>query len=462
MNTQENHNPAEEVLELGKSAAGLGVEAVGDVVKATVEAEKKGTKYAKNFWHGLGPGLVTGAADDDPSGIATYSQTGAQYGPQLLWLSAWTFPMMSVVQEMCARIGLVTGRGLAANIKRFFPKWILILIATSLFLANSFNIGANLAAMAKAAQLLRPDLPFWLLLIGFVLFSLALQIFVPYQKYVKYLKYLALVLLVYIITAFVIKDFPWADVARHAVVPSLSFSKEQIILLCAILGTTISPYLFFWQTSQEVEEKINNGKTTIESRQSTDPAGIKKMRRDVWAGMLLSNLVMFFIIAVCASVLFPQGITNIQSSEEAALALRPLAGDYAYFLFAIGIIGTGLLAIPVLAGSASYALSETFGWKGGLYLRFRQAIAFYTAIIIAMGIGLLTNFIGLPPFKALIYAAILNGIVAPIVLVPIVYLSSKKSIMGQWVNRPLTTLFGWIVTGLMTVAGLATIYSIFF
>lgn len=478
--TQLNNDRPETAVDLGKHVIEVGAETVKDALDATVASEVGGAKVveaaavktaqttvevskkAKSFWNGLGPGLVTGASDDDPSGIGTYSQTGAQFGFQLLWLSWLTLPMMSVVQEMCARIGLVTGRGLASNIKRHFPRSMLITTAFLLFLANSFNIGANLSVMAKSTQLLVPWLPFWYLLIGFVLLSLILQIFVPYQKYANYLKYLALVLLVYIATAFVIKDFDWLSVLKSFLHPTIIFQKEQIILICAILGTTISPYLFFWQTSQEVEDQIEHGQTTIASRQSTDLKSVKKMRMDVWSGMVLANIVMFFIIAVCASVFYKNGIFTINSASEAAMALRPLAGEYAYLLFAIGIIGTGLLAIPVLAGSASYAISETFGWKEGLYLRFKQAVAFYSMIIIAMLIGLLTNLLGIPPFKALIYAAIFNGIVSPIVLVPIVYLSSNQKIMGEWVNKPWVTVFGWIITGLMVLAGLATLYSFFF
>lgn len=478
MNNQEEkskinqNNDPESVLDLGRHALEVGEEVVADAVDATVTTETEGVKLvekaavstskkAKGYWNGLGPGLVTGASDDDPSGVGTYSQTGAQFGFQLLWLSAWTFPMMSIIQEMCARIGLVTGRGLASNIKKHFPKKILIVTAFLLFAANSFNIGADLSVMAKSTQLLLPWLPFWILMIGFVILSLILQIFVPYQKYAKFLKYLALTLLVYIVTAFVIKDFDWLSVIKHAFMPSITFGKEQIILICAILGTTISPYLFFWQTSQEVEDQIEQGQTTIASRQTTDKKAIKKMQLDVWSGMFFANLVMFFIIAVCASVFFKNGIFTINSAAEAATALRPLAGDKAYLLFAIGVIGTGLLAIPVLAGSASYAITETFNWKEGLYLRFKQAVSFYVIIIIAVVIGLLTNLLGIPPFKALIYAAIFNGIVAPIVLIPIVYISSSKKIMGEWVNKPLTTVFGWMITGLMTLACLATLYSIF-
>lgn len=421
---------------------------------------KHSLKKAKRYWGILGPGLTTGASDDDPSGIATYSQTGAQYGFQLLWLSVFTFPLMAVIQEMCARIGLQTGRGLAANIRENFPRWVLYTMALLLFAANSFNIGANLGAMATGVQLLSPTLHFGVLVIFFAFLSAGLQIFTSYTKYAQYLKYLALVLFAYIASA-ILADLDWSQVARAALVPSITFSKEQIILICAILGTTISPYLFFWQSSQEVEEEIDKGKTTLHSREGVTRKELKEMRIDVWSGMFLSNAVMFFIIAACAGVLFTHGITNITSAAEAAEALRPFAGDSTYFLFAIGIIGTGLLAIPVLAGSAAYALAESFNWKAGLSKSLKQAHAFYGVIILSMLMGLIMNFIGLDPIKALIYSAVLNGLVAPVALTLILLLSSNKKIMGVHANGTLGNLIGWLVVFLMTVAGLAALYSFF-
>lgn len=417
-------------------------------------------KRTKEYWHTLGPGLTTGASDDDPSGIGTYSQTGAQYGFQLLWLSAFTFPLMAVVQEMCARIGLVTGRGLAGAIRVHFSRRMIYLIAILLLGANAFNIGADLGAMAKAAQLLWPNLSYVLLVLGFGIASAALQILTPYARYAKYLKWLALVLFAYIASA-LLAHLDWLDVLRHSVVPSLTLDKSQLLLLCAILGTTISPYLFFWQTSQEVEEAILEGKTSIAQREGTTKQAIRNMRADVWSGMFLSNVTMFFIIAACGAVLFAHGITNITTASQAAEALRPFAGDATYFLFAIGIIGTGLLAIPVLAGSSSYAISEAAGWREGLYRDFKHAKAFYMVIILAMVIGIAFNFIGLDPIKALIYAAVINGIAAPFVLCFIVLLSSNKKVMGEWANRPYVTIIGWATTGLMAVAGIAALYSLF-
>jgi len=425
-------------------------------------SKKRKTSFlqkGKDYWHMLGPGLTTGASDDDPSGIATYSQAGAQYGFQLLWLSVFTFPLMAVVQEMCARIGLVTGRGLAGTIRLYFPKKLLILCTLLLFAANVFNIGADLGAMAKGIQLLWPQLDFGLLVIGFAALSVCLQIFTPYAKYARYLKWLAMVLLAYIASA-ILARLNWGDVLSHGFIPSITFDKDQLLLICAILGTTISPYLFFWQTSQEVEEGIRNGQTTVKQRQVTDQKQVNDMRVDVWSGMFLSNVVMFFIIAACGAILFPNGIIEITSAAQAAEALRPFAGDATYLLFAVGVIGTGLLAIPVLAGSSSYAIAESFKWKEGLYRPFRQAVAFYGVIIVSLLVGLGLNFIGLDPIKALIYSAVANGLVAPVVLICIVLIASNKKIMGRWVNSKLSTAVGWAVTALMIAAGAAAVLSL--
>lgn len=418
------------------------------------------SQKSKDYWHMLGPGLTTGASDDDPSGIATYSQTGAQYGFQLLWLAAFTFPLMSLVQEMCARIGLVTGRGLAANIRLLFPRKVMYVCALLLFAANAFNIGADLGAMAKGLQLLNPRLNFGVLVVFFTLVSFGLQIFTPYVRYARYLKWLALVLFAYVASA-LLAHLDWSTVLKRAVVPTINFNKQQILLICAILGTTISPYLFFWQTSQEVEEQIMQGKTNLKLRRGAEPADVKSMRIDVWSGMFLSNVVMFFIIAACGALLFPHGVTNITSASQAAEALRPFAGNGTYLLFAIGIIGTGLLAIPVLAGSSSYAVAESFHWREGLHHNLKQAHAFYGIIIISMLVGLSLNFVGLDPIKALIYSAVANGIVAPVVLALIVLISSNKHIMGEWVNRQWLTSVGWLITIMMAVAGIAAIFSLF-
>ena len=415
----------------------------------------------KEYWKTLGPGLVTGAADDDPSGIATYSQMGASQGFGLIWLSLFSFPLMGVVQEMCARIGLATGVGLAANIKKHYSKNILYLCTAFLLFANVFNIGADLGAMAKGTELIFPDLSFVFLILLFAGLSLYLQIFISYKGYAKYLKYLTMILFAYIISALSVK-MNWGEVLRSTVIPSLHFSKESVILLCAALGTTISPYLFFWQSSQEVEEQILHGEPTEAIRRaSANIEEMKSMRIDVWSGMFVSNLVMFFIIAACAATLYANGITNINTAADAALALRPFAGNFAYILFALGILGTGLLAIPVLAGSASYAISESFGWKTGLYRKLNKATAFYGVIIIAMVLGIILNFIGLNPIKALIYSAVLNGIISPFMIFFIVHLSGSEDVMGNFKTKKLGNILGWLTFTLISLVGIGAIVSIF-
>ncbi len=422
--------------------------------------DQKPLRRANKFWKNLGPGLTTGAADDDPSGIATYSQTGAQYGLSLLWLAGFTFPLMAIVQEMCARLGMVSGRGLAANIRKHFPRPVLYVITLLLFITNTFNIGADLGAMAKASQLIFPNISFVILIVFFTIVSLLLQIYSTYEKYAKYLKYLALILVSYVLSGFLVHLDP-VELFKNTVYPAIVFNKEQMILICAILGTTISPYLFFWQTSQEVEESILEGKNTIRERQVVSRRDVRNMRVDVWSGMFVSNLVMYFIIATCAATLFAHGITTVTSAADAAAALKPLAGDFAYLLFTFGIVGTGLLAVPVLAGSSSYAISESFGWKHGLNKKLKRATAFYGAIMISMIIGLIMNFVGIDPIKALIYSAILNGIIAPVIIVFIVLLSSNEKIMGEFKNHPLITAVGWTVAAVMVLAGGASIWAMF-
>lgn len=431
------------------------------ITKTEVTVEKHSlVENGKEYLKTLGPGIISGAADDDPSGIATYSQTGAVYGFKFLWLSLWTFPLLVTIQEMCARIALVTGRGLAANIKHMYSRKMLYVCTILLFLANTLNIGADLGAMAKAVQLLFPSFNFIALIIGMGLIGLILQILIPYKNYAKYLKWLTISLFSYIATAFLI-HLDWGDLLKSAVVPHIIFTKDAMLIITGVLGTTISPYLFFWQTSQEVEEEIEHGKVTVKQRKGTNLAELKKMRFDVWTGMFISNLVMFFIIAVCGATLHASGITNITTAADAAAALRPLAGQGAYLLFALGIIGTGLLAIPVLAGSAAYAISESFGWKEGLYRKFKQAHAFYGVIIVAVIVGIIINFIGIDPIKALIYSAIANGIVAPIILVCIVSMSGNHRLMGRFKNSKLANFIGWTVVVIMAAAALGAIYSLF-
>ncbi|MHB8660780.1 MAG: NRAMP family divalent metal transporter [Minisyncoccota bacterium] len=419
---------------------------------------KRPFKLAEEYWDTLGPGLTTGAADDDPSGIATYSQAGASYGLQLIWISLFTYPFMAVVQEMCARIGIATGQGLAANIRKHYPARTLYIVTGLLFFANTLNVAADLGAMSAATRLLTPGIGFELLVILFALVSLGLQIFTTYARYAKYLKYLTLALFSYAAVAFMV-GLDWSDVFRHTFIPSITFSRDQVFLICGILGTTISPYLFFWQTSQEVEERILKGEATVEERRAqVSPQVVKNMRVDVWSGMGFSNLIMFFIIAACAGTLYAHGITNIATADQAALALKPF-GEFAFSLFALGIVGTGLLAVPVLAGSTAYALSETFGWKNGLYHKLNQAYAFYCVIIVSMLLGIAANFAHLDPIRALIYAAVANGVIAPVILFFVVRLSGNKDLMGEHANHPRTSFFGWVTIAIMAVSGVAAIAS---
>lgn len=453
-------NIIERTIEGPAEALEFGIEGGQKIVNKIPGSGTNPFKKAKSFWYLLGPGLTTGASDDDPSGIATYSQTGAQYGFSLLWLAAITFPLMAIIQEICARIGLVTGRGLAGNIRTHFGRKVLYISTLLLFAANTFNIGADIGAMANAVQLLVPHFNFALLAVGFSVLILLLQVFTPYVRYARYLKWLALVLFTYILAA-ILAHPDWHTVIKHSIIPHITFSKDQILLICAILGTTITPYLFFWQTSQEIEEEIAVGQTTLKSRQGSEKGPIKKMRIDVWTGMFLSNVVMFFIIAACASVLFKHGITNITSAAQAANALRPFAGNATFWLFAAGIIGMGLLAIPVMAGASAYAISESIGKRQGLNTKLKQGSAFYGVIIISMFLGLGMNFLGINPIKALIYSAVLNGIVAPVIIVLILLLARNKQVMGEWKNGKVSASFGWILAALMTASGVAAIYSLF-
>ncbi|MBY0376522.1 divalent metal cation transporter [Patescibacteria group bacterium] len=414
----------------------------------------------KKLLKSIGPGFITGAADDDPSGIGTYSQTGAQFGYNQLWTALFSFPFMTVVQEMCGRIGMVTGKGLSSVIKNHYSKNILFGLVGLLFLANTINLGADLGAMASSAQLLF-HIPFvvWLVLITLV--SLVLQINIPYPQYAKFLRYLTFSLLAYIVVALITKQ-PWGEIALKTFVPSFSFTKSYLFNIVAILGTTISAYLFFWETDQEAEEDFAEHRVSTygEGTPNVTKEDIRAMRFDTMSGMLFSNLVMFFIIMTVASTLGAHGITNIDTADQAASALRPLAGDFAYLLFAAGIIGTGLLAVPILAGSAAYALSEAMGWKAGLNYKFGEAKAFYVVIIISTFVGAVVNFLGIPPFKMLYYTAILNGIIAPPILVMLMLIANNKDILGEHTNGWFSNLFGWIITTIMSLCAIALLVSL--
>jgi NRAMP (natural resistance-associated macrophage protein)-like metal ion transporter len=412
----------------------------------------------KAFLKKLGPGFITGASDDDPSGIATYSQTGSHFGYSQLWTALLSLPFMTVVQEMCGRIGMVTGRGLAAVIKKHYSRSILFGAIFLLVIANTINIGADLGAMAATGQLLW-GIPFIYWLIGMTVLTLCLEIFIPYPVYARYLKYLTLSLFAYVATVFIIKQ-DWSLIIWSTFVPSFSFSKEYIFNIVAILGTTISPYLFFWQSDEEVEEEISQHKLTSMGKGTpkVSKRDIRNLRIDTITGMLFSNLIMFFIIITAASTLGAQGITSIETADQAANALRPLAGEFTFLLFAAGIIGTGLLAVPVLAGSASYALAETFNLKAGLGKKFNQARAFYLIIIVATLGGVLVNFTPIKPFQMLYYTAVLNGICAPPLLALIMLIGNNKKIMGIHANSRFSNILGWTITIIMSLAALALLF----
>ncbi len=413
------------------------------------------------FFEKLGPGFITGAADDDPSGIATYAQTGAKFGYGQLWTALFSFPFMVVVQEMCGRIGLVTGNGLAGVIKKHYSRPLLYGAVLLLLFANTVNIGADLGAMAAAAQLLVP-LPFPMLMVGLVIFTLSLEVFVSYRRYAKILKFFALSLLSYVLVSFLVRQ-DWGAVVYSTFIPTFSFSREYLMNIVAVLGTTISPYLFFWQTGEEVEEEINTGKITeigvgTPRLRSRD---IFNMRYDTVVGMFFSNLIMFFIMTTTATTLRAQGITHIETATQAAVALRPLAGDFSSGLFAIGIIGIGLLAVPILGASASYAVAESVGWRGSLSLPFKQARGFYGVMIFSTLIGLLINFLGVQPFTMLYYTAILNGIVAPPLIFLILFISNNRKIMGTHTNSLFTNIMGIFIAVVMAGAGVLLITTSF-
>jgi len=404
------------------------------------------------FWKVLGPGLVTGASDDDPSGIATYSQAGAAYGFSTLWTALITFPLMASIQEMCARIGLVTSHGLAGTIKTNYSKPVLYLMLMFSFPSIVMNIGADIAGMGAVGNLLFPSIQPTYFSIIFTIILLMLIIYLPYKKIAAVLKYLCLVLLVYLIVPFLYKQ-DWVAVLKATFIPTLKFDKNFISILVAKLGTTISPYLFFWQATMEVEERKNNKKQLIVNKRI-----LHDMQQDVDFGMLFSNLVMFFIILTTGSVLFNGNIHQIDTVEQAAQALKPLAGNAAYLLFAIGVLGTGLLAIPVLSGSLSYIITESFGWKEGLDKKFHQAKAFYIIIAISLILGLSLNYIGISPIKALIYSAILYGLTAPVLIAIILHIANNKKIMGKNTNGKISNILGFAALVLMTVACLILVY----
>ncbi len=428
------------------------------------EKRKSSTKIGR-FLKIFGPGIVTGAADDDPSGIATYSQAGAQFGFQMPWTMLFTLPLMTAVQEACMRIGAVTGKGLAAIIREHYSKKILYAVVLLVVCANTLNIGSDLGAMAASTQLLFPGIPFAVLAIGFAVVMILLEVFVPYHNYIRILKWLAVALFAYMATAFLI-DVPWREVIQATFSPHIVWSKEYLYIIVAIFGTTISPYLFFWQTSNVVEDEIAEHRLSEHGGiPKLSKSYLRRLRTDNALGMFFSNFMAWFIIVVGAVVLNRAGVTNIDSAADAAQALEPLvhtfpnSGFLAKLIFSIGIIGIGLQSIPVLAGSSAYAVAETFGWKEGLYHKFKQSRNFYFVIIFGTLIGLIFNFIGFDPIKALVFTAVFNGIAAVPLIFLIARISSRSDVLGEHKSGIASKLGLWTAFGVMAVFALALVYS---
>ena len=401
----------------------------------------------------LGPGLITGASDDDPSGISTYSVAGATTGVSMLWLALLTTPMMAVVQGMCARIGMVSGSGLMSAIRNNVPRPLALVLALVVITANTFNVGADIAGMAASAQLvLHGAFLLWVFLFGFAL--IAAQIFLPYRTIANTLKWLTLSLFAYVITAFVVHP-SWPDVIKHTLLPEIHFTASWLTTLVGVLGTTITPYLFFWQSDLAVEEEKSAGRVSISQRRGATHAEIADERLDVNVGMIASNLVMFFIIVTCASTLYA-GHHNIQTAQDAAEALRPLAGDLAYALFALGMVGTGFLGVPALAGSSAFVAAEMFGFRHfGLNERPGRAKAFYAVIAAGIAVGIIMNVVHVDPIKALFWSAVLNGVAAVPLLVVITIVANKRSIMGEWANTRLANAWAGFTIVLMSGAAIA-------
>lgn len=406
----------------------------------------------------LGPGLITGAADDDPSGIATYSQAGAQFGFNMLWTVLFTYPLMVGIQVVSARIGRVSGQGLATNIRLHYPAWLLYSIVGLLLVANTINIAADVSAMGEALKLIIHG-PAQLYAVGFGVLSLLLQIFIPYQRYVRLLKWLTLALLAYVATVFVV-HIPWTQVLYKALAPQMSWKFEYVTTVVALFGTTISPYLFFWQASQEVEDLLADpsAQPLINAPQQAE-AHLRRIKMDTYVGMGFSNMVAFFIILTTAVTLNVQGVTDIQTSAQAATALRPIAGDFAFILFSAGIIGTGLLAVPVLAGSSAYAMAGAFQWKNSLERTPLDAKKFYAVIAISTVIGIALGFTPIDPIKALYWSAVINGVISVPIMLVMMLMAVKPDIMGKFVISTKLKLLGWLATAMMALVVVAMFLS---
>lgn len=413
----------------------------------------------KRFFKVLGPGLITGASDDDPSGIATYSQVGARLGYGMLWSMLFSYPLMVAIQEICGRIGRVTGKGIAGCLRASYPRWLMVAVVMLVVAANTFNIGADLAAMGAALKLIIGGSSL-LYSLFFAVASTVLIVWVPYTRYVSYLKWLALVLFAYVLTAFVV-DVPWGEALRSTIIPTISLNMDALTSLTAVLGTTISPYLFFWQSSQEAEEvRTRPDEQALRHSPRQAPVQLHRIKVDTYVGMAFSNLVAYFIIMATATTLHASGSTNIDSAAQAAEALRPIAGSFAFLLFSLGIIGTGLLSLPVLAGSAAYAVSEAMHWPIGLQRKPLQARAFYTVLAAAMIIGLAMDFFSFNPLTALFLSAIINGLVAAPLMAILMHMASNRKVMGRFTLSPTMRIMGWLATAVMSVIAIALIVSL--
>lgn len=419
---------------------------------------KTDERNAQSCLKKLGPGLITGAADDDPSGIATYSQAGAQFGFGMLWSVLFTYPLMVGIQIISAKIGIVSGHGLATNIRRHYPGWLLYSIISLLLLANTINIAADVAAMGEAMQLLVGG-PSQAFALGFGLLSLVLQVVVPYSRYVRILKWLTLALLSYFATAMVV-HIPWGAVLASTVMPKIRWDPAYVTTLVAVFGTTISPYLFFWQASQEVEDlNADPQAQALKAAPDRAPASFRRIKFDTFTGMGFSNLVAFFIILTTAVTLNAHGVTHIDTAAQAASALRPIAGDFAFLLFSVGIIGTGLLAVPVLAGSAAYAIAGAFNWENSLELRPATAKRFYGIIALSTLIGVALCFTKINPIKALHWSAVINGVISVPIMALMMSMAARPEIMGGLTISRRLSVLGYLCTAAMAAAVLAMLYT---
>ncbi|MBK7600473.1 MAG: Nramp family divalent metal transporter [Acidobacteria bacterium] len=430
------------------------------ILPTQVAIERRGLKLlssARYFFRNLGPGLITGAADDDPSGISTYSTAGASFGYGMLWTALLSLPLMTAVQLMCARIGLVSGRGLASVLRRFYPRSLLWFACSLVFIANTVNIAADLGGMAEAAELLT-GLPSFIFVPIFTAIILLLLIFASYRNIARIFKWLTLVLFAYVGSAFLAHP-QWSEVIRATLLPKISLDSGYLMTLVAILGTTISPYLFFWQAAEEVEEEKSMGRKTVGQRMGASRKELKDARNDVVFGMSISVIVFYFIILTTGATLYKAGLRDIQTAREAAEALRPLAGDAAYILFAVGLIGTGFLGVPVLAGSAAYAISEAGAWRSGINEKPRMAKKFYSVVAFSMFAGMALEYSGVNAIKMLFTAAVVNGLLAPPLLVIIMMISNNPKVMGEHVNGRMLNLLGALAILVMGGAAIATLIS---